>query len=352
MRIEMKRCVTAAVFILTGSILFAGCGMLAEKHENIDQAMQSISQLAYENALTQLEAAEQAGENKELIYRGRGIANMGLADYAAAVECFETALGQSGGSVRDLEYDISYYLAMAEYKSGDIDGAIATYSAVIGMRPKESGAYLLRGTLRLEKGLYDDAVRDFNAAVDRDKENPDLYVKIYESMEKNGYQEEGHDYLDQAMALDSKITDFQKGKLYYCLGDYENARNSLEKARGANEEGVVLYLGRTYEALGDMNYASSLYKSYLEKNPDDVGICNQLGLCQLENGDYEGALASFEKGLEVKESGMRQSLLYNQIVAYEYMADFQKAAVLMENYLNSYPDDDTARREYEFLKTR
>ena len=50
MRIEMKRCVTAAVFILTGSMLFAGCGMLAEKHENIDQAMQSISQLAYERS--------------------------------------------------------------------------------------------------------------------------------------------------------------------------------------------------------------------------------------------------------------------------------------------------------------
>ena len=34
----------------------------------------------------------EAGENKELIYRGRGIANMGLADYGAAVECFETIL--------------------------------------------------------------------------------------------------------------------------------------------------------------------------------------------------------------------------------------------------------------------
>lgn len=348
-----KYIAAAAVFMITGSFLFTGCSVFTEKHENIDQAMLSMSQLDYETALVQFEAAEKAGESQELIFRGQGMANMGLSDYAKAVECFESALAQSGGRVGNLEYDISYYLATAEYKSGDIDGAIATYSAVIDMRPKEADAYLLRGTLRLEKGLYNDAVRDFNAAVDRDKENPDLYVRIYELMEKSGYKEEGHDYLDQAMALDSGITDFQKGKLYYCLEDYENARDSLEKARGSsNEEGVVLYLGRAYEALGDVNYAASLYKSYLEKNPDDVGICNQLGLCQLASGDYEGALATFEQGLAVSESDMRQSLLYNQIVAYEYMADFKRAAVLMENYLKSYPDDDAAKREYEFLKTR
>lgn len=347
-----KYMAAVAAFMITGSLLFTGCSVLPEKRDHIDQAMQSIQALDYETAITQLEAAEKAGENKELIYRGFGMANMGLADYNAAVEWFEKALAQSAGRVGDLEYDISYYLATAEYKSGDIDGAIETYSAVIAMQPKEADAYLLRGTVRLEKDLYDDAIRDFNAAVDRDKSNPDLYVKIYEAMEKNGYKEEGHNYLDQAMALDSKITDFQKGKLYFCLEDYENARNSLEKARGTNEEGVVLYLGKTYEALGDINYAASLYKSYLEKNPEDVGICNQLGLCQLEAGDYEGALASFEQGLEMTGNDLRQSLLYNQIVAYEYMADFKKAAVLMESYLKTYPDDEVAKREAQFLKTR
>lgn len=349
----MKRYVAAAAaFMITGSLLFTGCGVIPAKQDNINTAMQSIAALDYETALSKFQAAEQAGENSELIFRGQGMAYMGLADYASAAECFEKALAQSGGRAGDLEYDISYYLATAEYKSGDFDGAVETYTAILNMRPKEKNAYLLRGAVRLEKGLYDDAVRDFNSAVDRDKNNPDLYVKIYETMEENGYKEEGHDYLDQAMAIESGITDFQKGKLYYCLEDYENARDSLEKARGANEEGVVLYLGRTYEALGDVNYAASLYKTYLEKNPDDVGICNQLGLCQMASGDYEGALASFEKGLEVTGSDMLQSLLYNQIVAYEYMADFKKAAVLMESYLKSYPDDEAAKREYEFLKTR
>ena len=47
-----------------------------------------------------------------------------------------------------------------------------------------------------------------------------------------------------------------------------------------------------------------------------------------------------------------QSLKFNEIVAYEYLGDFQKAAVLMQSYLLTYPDDKEAKREQEFLQTR
>lgn len=340
------------LFVLVVSWTFTGCGTTAKEGTNTGQAMTSMEQLDYKTALTQLEAAKKAGENEELVNRALGIAHMGLADYESAIPCFEQALSQSNGRAGTLEIDTSYYLATAEYKMGNVDDAIETYSAIIGLRPKDRDAYYLRGSLRLEKQLYDDAVRDFNQAIDLDKNNPDIYVKIYETMENKGYKAQGHDYLDQAMKLDTKITDFQKGKLYYCLEDYEQARDLLEKARGTGEEGVVLYLGKTYEALGDMNYAASLYKTYLEKNAEDVEIYNQLGLCQIKSADYEGALSTFDKGLSVENNSIRQSLRYNEIVAYEYMANFKKATVLMESYLNDYPDDTKAQREYDFLKTR
>ena len=314
--------------------------------------MQSIKNLDSDTAFKMFEEAITAGEVLELIYRGQGMAYMCTADYKTAISCFEKALGEADGKVTDLEYDISYYLANAEYKSGDLSGAEDTYTAMLNMRNKDSDAYYLRGTVELEQDLYDKAIRDFNAAVDNDPSNPDLFIKIYECMAKNKYKEEGHDYLDQAMALDTKISDFQKGKLYYCLEDYENARNSLEKARSEEEDEVVLYLGKTYEALGDMNYAASLYKNYLEKNPEDVVVYNQLGLCQLQGGYYEDALMAFEKGIAIENNDIMQSLQYNEIVTYEYLSDFKKAAVLMEAYLKAYPDDQVAKRENEFLKTR
>ncbi len=349
--IRMRRTKYLFTILFISAGILTGCS-LGNGHVKTDQAMEHIAQLDYAGALNILNEAEKDGENKELVHRAMGMAKMGLADYPAAVEDFDIALKASNGRVDDLAYDISYYLATAEYKSGDLDHAIETYSAILAMKPKDPTAYLLRGQVRLEKGLYDDAVEDFNTAISLDSQNPDMYVKIFECMKKFGYQQEGHNYLEQAMELDTKISDFQIGKLYYCLEDYEHARDSLEKARGTEEEGVVLYLGRTYEALGDVNYAASLYKSYLEKKPEDVELCNQLGLCLLKSGDYKGALEAFENGLKNAGSDMMQSLKYNEIVAYEYIPDFKKATVLMESYLENYPDDTAAQREYEFLKTR
>ena len=68
--------------------------------------------------------------------------------------------------------------------------------------------------------------------------------------------------------------------------------------------------------------------------------------------DYEGALAAFENGLAAENPSCRQSLMYNQIITYEFLNDYAKAAELMGVYLELYPGDETAVRENIFLSTR
>ena len=348
---NMRNKVLAAV--ITAACLFlSSCGFNVSS-ANTDDAMSLIEQGDYSGALEKLDAAQKSGEDTEMVYRGRGIADMGLADYQGAVKDFETALSANSGQVKTADYDISYYLAVAQFRSGDIQGAADTYSAIIALKPNEASAYFLRGKTELKLEEHDNAIADFNRAVQLDKNDPDMYIQIYESMDECGYKDEGSDYLKEAMELDTRLTDLQKGKIYYCQGEYDKAKEALEKSKTEeNEEDVTLYLGRTYEALGDTNYAASLYKTYLEKNPNDVQICNQLGLCCLASGDYQSALTAFEQGLSVPDSEYEQSLRYNQIVAYEYLSNFSQAKVLMESYLTDYPDDTAAQREYTFLKSR
>lgn len=62
------------------------------------------------------------------------------------------------------------------------------------------------------------------------------------------------------------MTDYEKGVVYYYSKDYENARNFLELAKSGAKEissDTLLMLGKTYEQLGDSNYAASLYEKYL-----------------------------------------------------------------------------------------
>ena len=86
----------------------------------------------------------------------------------------------------------------------------------------------------------------------------------------------------------------------FYLGDYNSARNSLEKAKDSNAGvDVVSLLGQTYEKLGDYNYAASVYSNYLSNTPD-AQIYNQLGLCDLKIGEYEAALNAFQAGIAIE----------------------------------------------------
>jgi tetratricopeptide (TPR) repeat protein len=171
----------------------------------------------------------------------------------------------------------------------------------------------------------------------------------------NGYQAEGNAYLLLAMEEGAKTLDnFEKGRISFYLGDYENARMYLEKARDASFE-AVLYLGKTYEVLGDYNYAVSVYRAYLDAWNESPQIYNQMGICYVGMGEYERALEAFKAGMTLGNSDILQTLLFNEIVAYEYLGDFNHAAVLMDGldgYLKLYPGDLEAQRENYFLRTR
>ena len=47
-----------------------------------------------------------------------------------------------------------------------------------------------------------------------------------------------------------------------------------------------------------------------------------------------------------------QELLGNEIAVYEWKGDFETAKLKMESYLERYPEDEKAQREYLFLQTR
>ena len=347
----MKKKITVFISISMACLLSA-CAF-SHKHENTDSAAEAVKNGQYEEALVMLGNAEEAGEDPELLYRVKGIAEMELASYENATDDFLRSLSANKGYVKEQDRDTSCYLAVAQYRSGDYEGAKSTYSAIIGLFPQDYDAFLQRGKTELRLGETDNAIADFNRAVALNPSDPDLFIQIYECLNAVGMKDEGNKYLKDAMEISTKLTDLQKGKLYYNLGEYEQAKNSLESARNANAKGgVMLYLGRTYEALGDTNYAASLYRAYLEEDPADVEICNQLGLCCLDMGDYSGALAAFEQGLAVPDNEFVQTLEYNRIIAYEYLSDFSKAAALMKDYLKKYPGDSAAQRENRFLSTR
>ena len=139
---------------------------------------------------------------------------------------------------------------------------------------------------------------------------------------------------------DKKMPDYDRGRLYFYLEDYSNARDYLEKAKGAgnNSEELILLLGQCYENLNDRTYALTVYQSYLATGGSKA-IYNQMGMCYAQSGDYESALNAFQTGLGLSDISFDRELRFNEIVTYEKLGDPIKAKELCTSFV-------------QFLKTR
>lgn len=164
-------------------------------------------------------------------YRQYGINCIENGSYDDAVDAFQKALDQSVGSVGAEELDICYYKAKAQYLSGDVDGAIDTYTAIIDYN-KDSDAYYLRGCIYFAKNDSDKGLKDFKTALSENDDNYELYLGVYETLSKYGMNDQGKEYLDKALKLKAKTADdyMQRGRIYTMLGDYDSAIKSLQKA--------------------------------------------------------------------------------------------------------------------------
>lgn len=333
-------------------LLLAGCGV-PKAGEYTDAGMTQIENGDYDQALADFEEAANRGENERLIARGKGIACYNLMDYESAVNCYLESLSYSDCKVDDLDFDINFYLADAYEKMGDYQSAIDTYNAILNLREDDVLACYNRGCDYLAVGNHDSAVSDFNKALTLDENNYDLRIEVAGRLNDYGYENEGVQLLQDFLTeKEKKLSDYDKGRIYYYMGDFENARIFLEEARDDDDQNTILYLGKTYEKLGDFNYAASVYDTFLKRHPESALIYNQLGLSKLEAGDYQGALDAFVAGMNIENNGIEQTLMFNEIVAYEYVGDFTQARSVMSTYLKKYPDDSAAQRENIFLASR
>ena len=327
------------VLLVLSMSLLAGCGQ--KEGDQIKAGFSAIEESDYDTAMQCFQAAVDEGEDAELAYRGIGMTYLGMAQYDDAVDAFETALSNGGLFAGDLERDINFYMATALYKNGNYTRAGELLDVIIKSQKNNVDAHFLRGCVALETGDYENGISHFD--------------KVFEELASNGYEDKGSEYLTGILDDGSKLSDYEQGVVYFYLKDYDSARNHLGLAKQSdtkNAGNIVYMLGKTYEELGEYNYASVLYTEYLQDHTGDANIYNQLGICQLKLDDAASAIKSFESGLELGDTAMTQILKYNQICAYEQATNFDKAKTLLDDYLAAYPDDEAAQREAVFLSTR
>lgn len=339
------------MFILT---LLGGCGEAKKQTQAlVESGREKVALADYMGAVSAYKEALELTKDTKEIYRELGITYKEQGMYDQAIEAFTDSLHANYGFIKPIDYDINLYLAEAYCLKGQYEKAVEIYNAVIEMKPKMLEAYYGRGLAYLHLGDKTGAIEDFAKVTSSDPKNIDGYLNIFFAIKDAGFEADANEYLKATLDnIPGSTADYDKGRMCYYLKDYSNARVYLEKAKNMSEPDTILMLGKTYEAISDYSYASSLYNEYLSEKGNNAGVYNQLGKCRVFLKDYEAALLAYSSGLNLDDPTWNQILLYNEAVTYEYMEDFKTAYTKMKEYLEKYPKDEKAQRELIFLSTR
>lgn len=293
-------------------------------------------------------------QEKKEAYRQIGIDYMKEGNYEDAISAFNNALKQSVGKIEETELDICYYKAAAQYAGGDAEGAVATYTAVIEYDEEAADAYFQRGCLYLKQGNTELAKNDFDKAIGYHPSEYELYISIYENLAAYGQVDLGESYLNKAFSIkgNEKEGQVQRGRIYFLMGEYENAVAELTKAVEAEVADAYFYLAEVYEAQGDTANAENYYQAYTATGNADAKTLNALGEISMKKGSYAEALGYFSEALSVEGAVNKKEIMQNQIIAYEYSGDFASAWQVLQEYIKVYPMDEQLEREYIFLEHR
>ena len=294
---------------------------------------------------------ERVEDQKEL--RLKGITLMENGKYEEALEKFQAALDLSLGEVGETEMDICFYKAEALYKLEDLEGAIATYTAIVDFN-KNPKAYFLRGNLYYSLGEEEKALKDYGKAIKEDKNNYELYIGVYEALTAHDKAKEAQDYLNQALEIkgNSAYDKMQKGRINFLLGENKTALSLLEEAAKGKEKQAFYYLAEIYSLMGDEASSKSNMNAYLESGAADSYSLFDIANDELGKGNSEMAIRCLKAALELENVPNKQIVMKTLVIAYEQDLKFDKALELVKEYIKAYPDDEDAKRELTFLETR
>ena len=257
--------------------------------------------------------------SKKRQFRAEGIEKLDAGDYAGAIGSFDTALEKSGKGAEEFNRDVLLYRADAEFLLKDYNAAIHTYDLLLEMKP-DTPAYMYRQS--------------------------SCYARIGDT--------------------DNALKRYQEAK----------ALEKKDKPVPGRQEALLAAGSACVDAKED-DKAMALYENALKDGMEHGEIYNQMGLCQMAEEDYETAADTFDKGYNALITGYKagtgaeldqaaaaipkedtqgltllKELAYNKAVCLEYRQQYRQAQAEFETYIKVFGDDEDARHEIDFLKTR
>ena len=230
-------------------------------------AMACFNAQKYECSAQLLEGAPLVANDPSLIY-ALGVSLVRSGRPQAGAQVFSRMITEHAGSA-----ELYVLLGEAHSQQGDFDNALAQFNKAIELDPRVPNAHTSAGLLHLRVGNLHDAVRHFRAELQlRPKDARTRYHLAY-ALQLQGNSEEAMQHLRETLRLDPGSADarYLLGKALLDGGDATAAVEQLQASiRLAPGDARAHYqLGRAYQRLGRQEDAQRQFALYQELKPKE-----------------------------------------------------------------------------------
>ncbi len=195
-------------------------------------------------------------------------------------------------------------------KARDWNQVIELGERIVGMDSKNTlvlektaNAYRTRGKRKNETGQYDEAIVDFNRAIELDPHKADYYRERGVSYHQRGEYDEAIADISRAIELDPFKADyyFERGVNNYFNGQCDQTIADISRAIELDPHKPNYYYerGKTYHHMGQYDQAIADKSRAIELNPHNAAYYCQRGVSYHETGQYDQTMADFKRAIEL-----------------------------------------------------
>lgn len=235
------------------------------------------------------------------LYKALGRAGMSQGRYGDALSAFERALALVADDLEAL-----FLKATALVRLREFDKAAEALDAVAKIDRDFPGMALERGILFQESGRPEEALREYESAVSKAPNDPDLMLRVGCATASAG----GGDFAEQMLR---KVLQQRPGsaETHFCLGRALMARHDLGDALKEFERAIQidpnhaeyhLYVGWACNESGSLPKAAAALKRALELDQGLAEAYWQRGVLRVRQARPKDALDDLNKALELRPS--------------------------------------------------
>jgi tetratricopeptide (TPR) repeat protein len=177
---------------------------------------------------------------------------------------------------------------------GQIDIALNRIELAAQLAPDTPEIKIVLGTLQLQQGNYNEAVKALQEAREQQPENSDLLLSLGSAYVRQGSYFAALDTLKRGLELDPKNLQglFDLGNAYLLLENYDEARGTYEKAIAIDKEfwPAINNIGLLEYQLGNIDAAIEQFKASIAIDDGAAEPLLALGTALYVQGDTEQAL--------------------------------------------------------------